>query len=272
MFLAVLLDKEIRGQPVLPERPLPAGRAVAGAVGFIWQLIYSRDQGLLNARRLRHGHRSTGSANPHINLWAIAGRRQLAPHRLHHDAVPGRPEGGRPVAARGRRHRRRERVADVPHASSSRCCGRSTSSSLVVTVIESLRAFDIVYVINKGTQRARAALGAGHAATSSARRSRIGFGSAMAVILLVISLSRSRSSSRILLGEARMTRRQQRRPRSPSRPPEQEASSRRAVSCLHVFLSSSRPSGCSRCVGALHLVPALRRHGHPRLRLVRSPR
>ena len=33
---------------------------------------------------------------------------------------------------------------------------------LVITIIESLRAFDIVYVINKGAQRPRVAVGAGH--------------------------------------------------------------------------------------------------------------
>ena len=39
---------------------------------------------------------------------------------------------------------------------------RSTSSILVITVIESLRAFDIVYVINKGHERPRTAVGPDH--------------------------------------------------------------------------------------------------------------
>ena len=38
-------------------------------VGFIWQLIYSRDQGLLNA--VTGQQRSTGTATSGYNLWAV---------------------------------------------------------------------------------------------------------------------------------------------------------------------------------------------------------
>jgi multiple sugar transport system permease protein len=58
---------------------------------------------------------------------------------------------------------------------------------LVITVIESLRAFDIVYVINKGTNGLEL-LSILITNNIIGEASRIGFGSALAVILLVVSL------------------------------------------------------------------------------------
>ena len=57
---------------------------------------------------------------------------------------------------------------------------------LVVTVIEALRAFDIVWVINKGTNGLELI---GTLVTSNVigEASRIGFGSALATIMLLIS-------------------------------------------------------------------------------------
>ena len=61
MFLAVLLDKEMRCSRFYQTAfYLPVVLSLA-LVGFIWQLIYSRDQGLLNAV-LGHQRRSTGTA------------------------------------------------------------------------------------------------------------------------------------------------------------------------------------------------------------------
>jgi multiple sugar transport system permease protein len=58
---------------------------------------------------------------------------------------------------------------------------------LVVTVIEALRAFDIVWVINKGTNGLEL-IGTLVTANVIGEASRIGFGSALATIMLVISL------------------------------------------------------------------------------------
>jgi multiple sugar transport system permease protein len=58
---------------------------------------------------------------------------------------------------------------------------------LVVTVIEALRAFDLVYAINKGTNGLEL-LPVLITNNIIGEDSRIGFGSAVAVILLVISL------------------------------------------------------------------------------------
>ena len=40
-------------------------------VGFIWQLIYSPRPGAAQRRARHSGHRSTGSATPDLNLWAV---------------------------------------------------------------------------------------------------------------------------------------------------------------------------------------------------------
>jgi multiple sugar transport system permease protein/raffinose/stachyose/melibiose transport system permease protein len=58
---------------------------------------------------------------------------------------------------------------------------------VVVTVIESLRAFDIVYVVNKGTNGLEL-LSVLITQNIIGEASRIGYGSTLAVILLVISL------------------------------------------------------------------------------------
>jgi ABC-type sugar transport system permease subunit len=57
----------------------------------------------------------------------------------------------------------------------------------VVTVIESLRAFDLVYITNKGTNGLEL-LSALITNNIVGETSRVGFGSALGVVLLVISL------------------------------------------------------------------------------------
>jgi len=57
---------------------------------------------------------------------------------------------------------------------------------LVVTVIESLRAFDLVWVINKG-QNGLELISTLVASNVIGEASRIGFGSALATIMIVVS-------------------------------------------------------------------------------------
>ena len=64
---------------------------------------------------------------------------------------------------------------------------------VVVTVIEALRAFDIAYIINGGTNGLEL-LSTLITNNSISESSRVGFGSAIAVVLLR-DLARSRSSS-----------------------------------------------------------------------------
>ena len=147
MLLAVVLDREMRGSRFYQTAfYMPVVLSLA-LIGFIWQLFYSRDQGLINqvfdtAGRLvrRPRHQPVGRA----------GRHGMAAHRLHHADLPGGPEGRR-------RHRcARQRAVD----------GASEVKTffhvifpvmrpinmivIVIVVIESLRAFDLVWVINKG--------------------------------------------------------------------------------------------------------------------------
>ena len=66
MFLAVLLDKEIRGSRFYQTALyLPVVLSLA-LIGFVWQLIYSRDQGLLNGV---FGGETDWYGDPNVNIW-----------------------------------------------------------------------------------------------------------------------------------------------------------------------------------------------------------
>ena len=73
MFLAVLLDKNIRGTRVYQSAlymPVVLSLAI---VGFIWILIYAPEQGLLNnlLGRTEQGNQISWLGDPSINLWAV---------------------------------------------------------------------------------------------------------------------------------------------------------------------------------------------------------
>ena len=68
IVLAALLDRELRGSRVYQSIFfLPVVLSLA-LIGFIWQLIYSRDQGLLNTVL---GTEVDWFGDPDINLWAV---------------------------------------------------------------------------------------------------------------------------------------------------------------------------------------------------------
>jgi multiple sugar transport system permease protein len=152
-------------------------------IGFIWQLIYSRDQGILNA--VLHTQ-IDWYGDSRWNLWAVlvaAGWRHAGYIMLLYLAgLKGVDPSLREAAA-------------VDGASQVRAFFSVVFPVMrpiniiviVVTVIESLRAFDIVWVINKGTNGLELI---STLVTSNVvgEASRIGFGSALATIMLVISL------------------------------------------------------------------------------------
>ncbi len=72
MFLAVLLDRELKASRLYQSAFfLPVVLSLA-LVGFIWQLIYSRDQGLLNVvLGLQGSDRIDWYGDSSINLWAV---------------------------------------------------------------------------------------------------------------------------------------------------------------------------------------------------------
>ena len=183
IFLAVLLDRELRFTRFYQTAFfLPVVLSLA-LIGFIWQLLYSRDQGLLNAVL---NTQIDWYGDSRWNLWAVlvaAGWKHAGYIMLLYLAgLKGVDPSLREAAA-------------VDGASQARTFFSVVLPVMrpiniiviVVTVIESLRAFDIVWVINKGTNGLELI---STLVTSNVvgEASRIGFGSALATIMLVISL------------------------------------------------------------------------------------
>ena len=183
MFLAVLLDRELRATRFYQTAFfLPVVLSLA-LVGFIWQLIYSRDQGLLNAVL---NTQIDWYGDSRWNLWAVlvaAGWKHAGYIMLLYLAgLKGVDPSLREAAA-------------VDGASPVRTFFSVVLPVMkpiniiiiVVTVIEALRAFDIVWVINKGTNGLEL-ISTLVTANVVGEASRIGFGSSLATIMLVISL------------------------------------------------------------------------------------
>ena len=189
LFLAVLLDKEIRGSRLYQSAIyLPVVLSLA-LVGFIWQLVYAPEQGLINnvLGRTESGNLIDWIGNPDINLWSVlvaAGWRHVGYIMILYLA------GLKSVDPTLRE------AAAIDGANEVQVFRRVVFPALrpinvvvlVVTVIESLRAFDIVYVMNKGTNGLEL-LSVLVTNNIIGEASRIGFGSALAVFLLVISLA-----------------------------------------------------------------------------------
>ena len=188
MFLAVLLDREMRGTRIYQSALyLPVILSLA-IVGFIWQLIYAPEQGLINnlLGRTSPANLIDWLGNPNINLWAVlvaaswrhvgyimvlylAGLKSVDPTLREAAAIDGANQ--------------RQTFFHVVFP----VLQPINIVVLVVTVIESLRAFDIVYVINKGTNGLEL-LSVLVTNNIIGEASRIGFGSALATILLLISV------------------------------------------------------------------------------------
>ena len=188
MFLAVLLDKEIRGTRVYQSAIyLPVVLSLA-IVGFIWQLIYSPDEGLINSLL---GTAGTPQAidwigNRNLNLWAIL----VAASWRHVGYVMILYLAGLKSVDPGLRE-----AASIDGASERQAFFRVVFPVLrpinivviVITVIESLRAFDLVFITNRGLNGLEL-LSVLVTNNIIGEASRVGFGSALAMILLVVSV------------------------------------------------------------------------------------
>ena len=182
IFLAVLLDKEIRGSRFYQTALyLPVVLSLA-LIGFVWQLIYSRDQGLLNAVL---GTEIDWYGDPNVNLWAVlvaTGWRHTGYIMLLYLAgLKGVDASLREAAAvdgSGEVSTFFRIILPVMRP--------INLIVIVVVVIESLRAFDLVWVINKG-RNGLELIAALVTQNVIGEASRIGFGSAMATIMLLIS-------------------------------------------------------------------------------------
>lgn len=184
LLLAVLLDKEIRGSRFYQSALyLPVVLSLA-LVGFIWQLIYSPDQGLINNL---FGSDVDWFGDQSINIWAVL----VAASWRHVGYIMVLYLAG----LKGVDMAQRE-AAKMDGATEVQTFRHVVFPALrpinvvvlVVTVIESLRAFDLVYVINRG-RNGLELLSVLITNNIIGEASRIGFGSAIAVMLLVISLS-----------------------------------------------------------------------------------
>jgi ABC-type sugar transport system permease subunit len=189
LFIAYQLDKNIRGSRIYQSiffLPVVLSFAI---IGFIWQLVYSPTEGLINnlTGNASSAHVVDWLGNPKLNLWAVlvavgwrhvgyimvlylAGLKAMDPTLREAAAIDGANEW---QAFR--------RVVFPALKPINVVIG-------VITVIESLRAFDIVYVINKGTNGLEL-LSVLVTNNIIGEASRIGFGSTLAVILLVVSLA-----------------------------------------------------------------------------------
>lgn len=191
MFFAVILDKNIRFSRFY-QTPiyLPVVLSLA-LIGFIWQLQYSRDFGLINAILQFLGLQEPEEAidwfgDPDIAIWAalaasawrhagyimllyLAGLKGVDPSLREAASVDGANEVKTffsivfPVL----------RPINI--------------IVVVITVIESLRAFDLVWIINRG-RNGLELISALVTTNVVGEASRIGFGSALATIMLAISL------------------------------------------------------------------------------------
>lgn len=182
MFIAVLLDREMKGSKFYQTSfYLPVVLSIA-LIGFIWQLIYSRDQGLLNAVL---GTSIDWYGDPHYNLWAAIvanGWRHTGYVMLMYLAgLKGVDPSIREAASMDGAGAVRTYFSIVFPVMRP-----INIIVLVITVIEGLRAFDLVWVINRG-QNGLELISTLVTANVIGEASRIGFGSALATIMLLIS-------------------------------------------------------------------------------------
>ena len=188
MFMAVLLDREMRGTRIYQSVFfLPVVLALV-VVGFIWELQYAPTEGFINNAfgRVKSGQIIDWLGNPHLNLFAVlvaaswrhvgyimilylAGLKSVDPSLREAAKVDGATEFQTffgvvlPVMA------------------------PINVIIVVVTSIEALRAFDIAFIINQG-KNGLELLSILIYNNSLSEASLVGFGSAIAVVLLVISL------------------------------------------------------------------------------------
>jgi multiple sugar transport system permease protein len=185
LFFAFLLDKKIRFTRFYQGvfyMPVVLSLAV---VGFIAQLVYSRDHGALNVLLGRADHPTDWLGDPKINIWAVL----IAAIWRHTGYVMVLYLAGLKAVDPALKE-----AAAIDGANERQLFFRVIFPTLrpiniivlVITVIESLRAFDIVYAINSG-RNGLELLSVLVTQNIVGEASRIGFGSAIAVILLTTS-------------------------------------------------------------------------------------
>lgn len=182
MFLAILLDKELKGSRLYQTAYYLPVVLSAALVGFIWQLMYSRDQGFLNWLL---GTQIDWYGDSSINLWAAmvanGWRHTGYIMLLYLSGLKGVDAALREAASLdGASQWRTYRDIIFP------VLRPVNIIVLTITVIEGLRAFDLVWVINRG-RNGLELISTLVTTNVIGEASRIGFGSALATIMLLIS-------------------------------------------------------------------------------------
>ncbi|MET7909438.1 sugar ABC transporter permease [Streptomyces avermitilis] len=191
IFLAYQLDRKIRFTRVYQTAiflPMVLSLAV---VGFIWEIIYNPDTGLLNGllNAAGSGHHIDWLGNPDLNLWAVL----VASSWRHTGYImilylaglkgfdPALKEAAALDGANGRQTFLRVVFPALKPVN---------VIILVITVMESLRSFDVVYVLGGGigSKPGMELLSLLITDNILGESSHIGYGSALAVVLLVVSL------------------------------------------------------------------------------------
>ena len=189
MLLAVLLDREIRGSRIYQSiffLPVVLSLAV---VGFLWELQYAPNEGFINSILVmahRKGPLIDWLGDPRINLYAIlvaASWRHVGYIMILYLAGLKSVDISLREAAKVDGATERQIFFQVVLP----VMAPINVIIIVVTAIESLRAFDIAYIINRG-KNGLELLSTLITNNSISEASLVGFGSAIAVILLVISL------------------------------------------------------------------------------------
>jgi multiple sugar transport system permease protein len=190
MLFAVIIDRNIRGSRIYQSVLfLPVMLSLA-LIGIIWELIYSPNYGLINTVIGRNHDNNLISwlGNPHLNLWSLlveASWRQAGYVMVLYLA------GLKAVDPALRE------AALMDGANSWQTFFRVVFPAMhpinivviVVTVIESLRAFDLVYITSNGNPlKGLELLSVAVTQNIVGETQRIGFGSTLGVVLLVISL------------------------------------------------------------------------------------
>jgi ABC-type sugar transport system permease subunit len=188
LLLAVLLDQKIRGTRIYQTIFFMPVMLSLALIGIIWELVYSPQNGLLDnlLGTANTSHAIDWFGNSSVNLWAalVAATWRHAGYImiLYLAGLKGVDPSLREAASLDGANGRQTFFRVVFPAMAP-----TNVIIVVITVIESLRAFDIVWVINQGTNGLQLIsvlvikylVGEGQV---------IGIGSAFAVILLLISL------------------------------------------------------------------------------------
>ncbi len=188
LLFAVLLDRKIRGSRIYQSLFFVPVMLSLALVGIIWELMYDRQSGLINNITGTAGSNSgiDWLGDSHVNLWAaliastwrhagyimilyLAGLKGIDPSLKEAAAIDGATEwqtffrvvfpAMRPI----------------------------NIVVVVITIIEALRAFDIVYVFNGGTNGLEL-ISALVIQNLKGEGLDIGVGAALSTVLLVISL------------------------------------------------------------------------------------